>query len=214
MKTIKFNTQQYPFKELVQSLYDNNLDELDDNLDHKEGTVGADTDSIWHKVFYDKLRSGYPEFVELYKKFIKEVLKPLFIEETELIYQKLPSFRVNQPGGKAIYVPHCDGDKLHKHPAGEINVFMPLTKSFGNNSMYVESIPGLGDYNSVDLDYGQVFMFYGNRQRHLNKYNDTEKTRCSFDFRVIPPANYDDSYELESVTMSNKFIVGGYYDII
>ena len=86
MKTIKFNTQQYPFKELVQSLYDNNLDELDDNLDHKEGTVGADTDSIWHKVFYDKLRSGYPEFVELYKKFIKEVLKPLFIEETELIY--------------------------------------------------------------------------------------------------------------------------------
>ena len=148
------------------------------------------------------------------EKFIKEVLKPLFTEETELIYQKLPSFRVNQPGGKAIYVPHCDGDKLHKHPAGEINVFMPLTKSFGNNSMYVESIPGLGDYNSVDLDYGEVFMFYGNRQRHLNKYNDTEKTRCSFDLRVIPPANYDDSYELESVTMSNKFIVGGYYDII
>lgn len=214
MKVLDFNKEEYPFKELVEDLYDIKLNELDDNLDHKEGTVGADTDSVWHKTFYNKIREGYPEFVSLYKKFIQNFLKPLFVDEEKLIYQKLPSFRVCQPGGKAVYIPHYDGDALHKHPPGEINIFMPLTKAYGNNSMYLESIPGLGDFKSVDLDYGDVLMFYGNRQRHFNKYNDTGKTRCSFDFRVIPPVNYDESYDLESATMKNKFAIGGYYDIV
>jgi len=214
MKLIEFNKQDYPFDKLVSNLYEYPLDTLNDNLDHSEGAVGMDTDSVWHKTFYDKLRSGWPEFIQLYESFVQNVLGPLFAEERNLIFQKTPSLRVNQPGGKAIYVPHCDGDHLHKHPAGEINIFMPLTKAFGNNSMYAESVPGLGDYRSMDLEFGQVMMFYGNRCRHYNKLNDTGKTRCSFDFRVIPPCNYDESYELESATMKNKFVIGGYYNVI
>lgn len=214
MKIIKFDKEKYPFDKMVRSLYDNDLNKLNDGLDHTFGSIGMDTDSLYHKIFYDKLRSGFPEFIELYEKFVKEVICPLFEEEEYLIYQKSPSFRVNQPGGKAVYVAHCDGDSLHKHPSGEINVYLPLTKSYDTNSIYIESIPGLGDYKPMNMEFGEILMFYGNKLRHFNKLNETNETRCSFDFRVIPPVNYDDSYSLESATMKNKFVIGGYYKTI
>lgn len=213
MKKIKFNTEKYPFDKLISNLYDYPLNELNDQKDHTKGDIAMDTDSEWHNIFYDKLRAGWDDFMDLYKDFIKNEIAPLFLEEKELIYQKTPSFRVSQPGGKAVYVPHCDGDKLHKHPTGEINVFMPLTKIFGNNSMYVESLPGLSDYTPVEGNFGDLFLFYGNKLRHFNKFNDTGVTRCSFDFRVIPPVNYNPEYGAESATMNTKFRVGGYYDI-
>lgn len=214
MKIIKFNKEQYPFDKMVSALYDYELNELNDNLDHSQGAVGMDTDSIWHKKFYDKLRGGWPEFMDLYKSFVQNIIGPMFTEEDKLIYQKSPSLRVNQPGGKAIYTPHCDGDHLHKHPAGEINIIMPLTNMFDTNGVYIESIPGLADYESRPMQFGEFIMFYGNKLRHNNKSNTTGTTRCSFDFRVIPPINYDDSYSMESATMNNKFVVGGYYNII
>ena len=218
MKIIKFDKVKYPFDKMVSDLYDYPLNQLNDNLNKNkwvnytkftEENVGKDSDSIWHKTFYNKLRGGWPEFINLYKSFVSEVLGPLFNEEKELIYQKTPSFRVNQPNGKAIYIAHCDGDENHNHPKGEINIFMPLTKS-----MYVESIPGLADYQSVDLEFGEILMFYGNRLRHFNKTNDTGVTRCSFDFRIIPPVNYEHNYDLGSAIMKTKFIVGGYYNIL
>lgn len=214
MKHLKFNTQKYPFDTLVGNLYEFPLHTLNDSQDHSKGDIAMDTDSQWHNVFYDKLREGWPEFISLYEEFIKNEIFPLFVEEDNLIYQKTPSFRVSQPEGKAIYVPHCDGDNLHKHPPGEINVFMPLTKAWGNNSMFLESIPGLGDYKPIEGQFGDLFLFYGNRQRHFNKFNDTNQTRCSFDFRVIPPCNYDGSYSKGSATMNSKFIVGEYYNTI
>lgn len=213
-KIIKFNKEIYPFDKMLKDLYNIPLNMLDDNLDHTGGDLGADTDSIWHTKFYDRLRAGWPEFLEMYESFIRHELLPLFTKEDKLIYQKTPSLRVNQPGGKAIYVPHCDGDKAHKHPPGEINVLMPLTRMYGNNGIYVESMPGLGDYTSPVMEFGEVMMFYGNRQRHFNKFNDTKQTRCSYDFRIIPPCNYDASYELASATMKNKFVVGEYYNIM
>ena len=214
MKKIIFNTKKYPFDKIVGNLYNCPLHEINDKKDHTIGDIGKDTDSKFHTVFYDKLSGGWAEFITLYKLFIKNEIAPLFVEENQLIYQKSPSFRISQPGGKAVYVPHCDGDELHKHPSGEINVYMPLTKIFGNNSMYVESLPGLGDYVPVEGDFGNLFLFYGNKLRHFNKFNDTNTTRCSFDFRVIPPVNYNPEYSAESATMNNKFIVGGYYNIL
>lgn len=214
MKHFKFDTKKYPFDALVGDLYEFPLHTLNDSQDHSKGDLAMDTDSQWHNIFYNKLREGWPEFISLYEGFIKNEIFPLFTEENNLIYQKTPSFRVSQPEGKAIYVPHCDGDDLHKHPPGEINVFMPLTKAWGNNSMFLESLPGLGDYKPITGEFGDVFLFYGNRQRHFNKFNDTNQTRCSFDFRVIPPCNYDESYSKGSATMNSKFIVGGYYNIM
>ena len=57
-------------------------------------------------------------------------------------------------------------------------------------------------------------MGYLNQCRHGNKVNDTEKTRVSFDFRVMPNFAYDKDRPLQSCTTKQKFIVGEYYEKI
>ena len=178
MKIVKFNKDKYPFNKLVSSLYNCDLNQLNDNkdytyLDNKslftKENVGKDSDSIFHKVFYDKLREGWPELIHLYEEFL--------IKEIGILF----------------------------------NIFLPLTKAYGNNTIWVESIPGLGDYSPIEIKFGEFLMFYGNKLRHFNKINNTGETRCSFDFRIIPPVNYDDSYKGGSAILGKEFLVGGYY---
>ena len=181
MKIVKFNKDKYPFDKLVSSLYNCDLNQLNDNKDY----TYLDNKSLFTKENVGK--------------------------DSDFIYQKTPSYRVNQPGGKAVYIAHSDGDKNHNHPSGEINIFLPLTKAYGNNTIWVESIPGLGDYSPIEIKFGEFLMFYGNKLRHFNKINNTGETRCSFDFRIIPPVNYDDSYKGGSAILGKEFLVGGYY---
>ena len=64
MKIIKFDIKKYPFDKMVSNLYDYPLNELNDNMDKNnlynntkftKENVGKDSDSIWHKIFYNKL---------------------------------------------------------------------------------------------------------------------------------------------------------------
>ena len=63
---------------------------------------------------------------------------------------------------------------------------MPLTRVSGTNSLQVESAPGLGDFRSLDLSYGECFRFNGNRCRHYTEPNSSGATRVSFDLRMLP----------------------------
>jgi ectoine hydroxylase-related dioxygenase (phytanoyl-CoA dioxygenase family) len=78
--------------------------------------------------------------------------------------------------------------------------------------MWVESIPGMGDFKPLNIEYGEFLIGYLNQCRHGNKVNETGKTRVSFDFRVVPGFAYDDSGKKSSFTTNQKFIVGEYYD--
>ena len=126
-------------------------------------------------------------------------------------YQKWPSFRVHIPSDQAIHTWHCDGDPLHKHPPGEINFFLPLTKCYGTNTIWVESEPWKLDFKPIELDYGEYHMFNGNQCLHGNKPNKTNLTRVSFDFRIMPVSKYDPTWNVDSPTSHTKFIVGEYY---
>ncbi len=213
MKIISFDTEKYPFKDLVSSLYNSELHDLD-NQDQKTNlTLGSDTKTEFHRVFYDKIDSHWPEFMHIYHDFIKHVIHPLF-EDDVLVFQKYPGIRFCRPGAKAVYKWHCDGDGDHKHPLGEINTFLPLTKCFDTNAMWYESIPGMGDWKPLEINYGQFLIGYLNQCRHGNKINETDHTRVSFDFRVIPGFAYDTNCKLESCTTKQKFLVGEYYEQI
>jgi len=216
MKILSYDTNKYYFADLVSSLYDKQLTDLDNDNDQKALVrSGADTKSSLHKVFYKKLdaEGGWPEFTNLYQAFIREIIFPMF-EDDELLYQKYPGIRFCRPGTKAVYMWHSDGDSHHKHPLGEINIFLPLTECFGNNSIWIESLPGLGDFTPMNLKYGEFVMGYLNQCRHGNKDNDTDITRVSFDFRVMPGFAYDSKTKLISCTTKQKFVVGEYYDIM
>ena len=215
MKILEYDIAKYNFSELVGSLFDVDLSELDSEEQKKSLLLGKDTHTSFHKVFYQRVdaEGGWPEFENLYKSFVREVIFPLFEDDT-LIHQKLPGIRFNRPGAKAVYRWHCDGDKHHKHPPGEINIFVPLTDSYDSNTIWAESLPGLGDFSPVNLKYGQFVMAYFNQCRHGNVTNKTGKTRVSFDFRVIPGFAYDESCNLVTCTTKQPFKIGGYYDIM
>lgn len=213
MKILNYDTTRYYFADLVGSLYDVDLVDLDNEDQKTNLTLGKDTHTAFHKSYYAKIDAdgGWPEFDNLYKAFVREVIFPMFEDDT-LMYQAIPGIRFNRPGAKAVYRWHSDGDDHHKHPLGELNIYLPLTKSYDNSTIWVESLPGLGDFAPVNLECGQLMLGYLNQCRHGNKDNDTGKTRVSFDFRVVPGFAYDDSSDRVTCTTKQSFLVGGYYD--
>ena len=213
MKIVQYDTKKYNFSGMVQSLFDCDLSDLDSQEQKTNLTLGNDTKTEFHKVFYKRIDEGWPEFMDTYHFFLKEVIHPMFEDDT-LIYQKFPGIRFNRPGAKAVYKWHSDGDADHKHPLGEINIFLPLTRCFDTNAMWHESVPGMGDWTPLEIDNGQFLIGYLNQCRHGNKINETGKTRVSFDFRVIPGFAYDEENAPESCTTKQKFIVGEYYEKI
>jgi hypothetical protein len=179
-------------------------------------TFQNDTATEFHKRYYKS--PHYKEMVELYHRFLQEWLLPQ-LEEDEYIVQKEPSFRIHIPNNTAlgkrddqnddeIIGLHCDSD--YNHPTAEVNYMLTITGQSESNSCYVESEPGKADFHSINLQYGEVFRFYGNKCRHYNKRNMTNQSRISFDFRIIPASQYIET-ESSAIHSGRKFTVGEYY---
>lgn len=217
-----YDTEEYEFKELVQKILSHRgplekLHESDltikDELTHKN-----DQNSVVHRKYYDS--AFYDVFVAKYREFVRREVLPLF-KETSFAVQAEPTFRCCVPDNTAVgrlageradaervgY--HRDGD--FNHPASEINFVLCLTDMHDSNGFHFESSPDRGDFRPVDMSYGQVFQFYGNKCWHFNKKNATGKTRISVDFRVIPMSQYDESELKASIHQNKKFTLGGYY---
>ena len=136
--------------------------------------------------------------------------------ERDYFVQAKPCIRFQQPSNKRTTTPHCDS--FYGHQPGQINFWLPLTRSFGSNSLYSESEPGKRDFHSFDcnlnllnnnqsannegkmtmIDTGnnvtEMMRFYGNECVHFTEANRTEITRVSLDFRIVPGFVYDDDY--------------------
>ena len=83
---IDYDTKRYYFAELVGSLYNMDLSDLDSEDQKKNLTLGKDTHTSLHKIYYGRIDAdgGWPEFDNLYKAFVREVIFPLF-EDDELM---------------------------------------------------------------------------------------------------------------------------------
>ena len=209
----KYDKDKFNFEDLFKELFSiENLQNL--HLDSKEdyeffSEPGKDSDTKYHKIFYDKMRSGWPEFLNLYKRFIKEVvLKNL--DGDDFIYQTWPSFRVHLPNNVAVGGWHKDSD--YNHPKGEINFIVAITPMFESNSTISESIPGKMDFRQFTLSPGEYVKFNGNQCIHGNLPNKTGVTRISFDFRLLKKSDYNDKHSLKSLSKGNKFLIGHYYE--
>lgn len=130
---------------------------------------------------------GWKEFIRTYERFIVEWVAPQLGNEP-LLYQRKPILRVVLPGSVAPTQCHCDAD--YYHDANELNFWVPLSKVSGSNSLYSESEPGKGDYKAFEAGPGEAVRFWGNRCRHYTVPNDSERTRVSFDFRVIQERHF------------------------
>ena len=99
---------------------------------------------------------------------------PLFVPygEEKVVFQTRPTFRVCLPNNVAVGQKHRDFD--YQHPEGEINFWVPFTRAWESNALYVESEPDKGDFHPPHaMEFGEIFRFWGNKCWHYNLPNDT-----------------------------------------
>jgi len=210
-KIIKYSVKDYPFIDLIQKLFNSqNLSELhtQDDTNYPIFKVSKDSSTVFHKIFYDQMRSGWDAFIETYKNFITSFVGPYINED--IIYQKWPTFRVHLPNNLAVGAWHTDAE--FNHPEGEINFILPITRMFESNTVILESEPGLRDFKQIELEPGELFIFNGNKCMHGNLPNRTGSTRISLDFRVLKKSDYNSEKNKSSITTNTKFVIGDYYE--
>jgi hypothetical protein len=207
MKIYDYNTEVFPFKEIITTILEvEKLEKLHEIKTYEIFSREKDQSSDWHKKYY----SNFHKFNDLYLKFLKEIIKPIFNNE-EIVYQKIPTFRVQLVGNLGVGQFHRDRD--YNHGIDEINFWLPFVNVYGNNSIWVESEEGRNDLHPIKLNYGQILEFDGANLLHGNKINDSISTRVSVDFRVLTYKNFKPSTK-GSINTNSKFDIGGYFEKI
>jgi len=203
----------------------NNLKECDKMFFSKIQQLGInDRNSIFINKFHSFIDNDTNnEFLNNYYEFIKIYIKPLFSNEEKLVIQKTPNLRLSFPNLTAIGLKIDDPKNivgLHKdsnfgHHCEEINFIIPITKMYDTNSIYYEptinSNLSYDKYLNLKLNTDEILMEIFNQKLHYNKINDTDKTRISFDFRVIPYSKYMENLQYFTNT---KFDLGKYYIVV
>jgi len=213
LNKLTYVPSEYKFIDLIKELYDCELNELHNSTENKYDLfteLGKDSHTVYHRMFYNKLDNGWKEMQDEYNKFIQETVLP-YLGLSEALVQKFPTLRIQLPDNVAIVVKHFDSDEQHKHPTGEINFISAFTDMYDTNTVMVEKMPRLEEYEPILLKAGETISFNGNKCSHYNQINKTGKTRISWDFRVLPLNYYDKNNELTSVTTNTKYVEGGYY---
>ena len=217
MKIQNYSTGQFYFRDLVkEGLSVNSLSKIHEDPGfsyNQKFKRENDQSTHFHRMFYSLSRNE--KFQNIYIKFIKETIKPL-MECKEVVYQKIPTFRLHFPGNIAVGEYHRD--RNYRDPkwalkVKEMNFFLPITDAYDTNTIWVESEEGKEDFSPIIAEYGQVVMWDGSNLLHGNKTNEEKTTRISFDFRVMDAQNYIPSMK-GSINMKSTFAIGGYYEKI
>lgn len=110
------------------------------------------------------------------QRLAREVLAPLLeVGSESVLYQAVPVLRVSHPSTKCMGKMHTDYVSNNHQPA-ELNFWIPLCRAFGNNTLYVESAPGVGDFVPIELSHGQGMRFWftmNNRRIPKLRINET-----------------------------------------
>lgn len=211
----------HAFRQYFESLYDTqDLEHLHKESAEFAGTHLQDIETSLHKRFYIDIKTN-PHFKKLYCTLIKDIYEALFSDEDYMIYQSFPSVRFQFPNNTAV-PPHYDSDHLGCHPLGEQNFLLPITEMRGTRRLFIESEPGKGDFEGIDLTYGEILHFNGNTCTHYNQKNTDDILRISLDFRILRRNDYLAYIKSGKITTTNprdpdkqrvptKMIIGGYY---
>lgn len=205
-----YSIENFPFQQEVEKILRTknlNLLHLIDNHNNQVLKRENDQSTSWHKLFYNNYSDS---FSKLYLNFVENVLKPGF-GWTQIVYQKIPSFRVHLVNNVAVGEWHRD--RAYSHNVKEINIWMPFTDAYETNTIWTESKEGLEDFKPYEVKYGEFLVFDGANLMHGNKINETKDTRVSVDFRLIDYSVYEESAG-SSINTNLKFKIGEYYSLI
>lgn len=175
-------------------------------LSKRTGNRGPSTYYIqqWQTGMHGPSKRG-GEFKKVYLDYLREVVLPHIGDPRGIVFQRDPTFRCHLAhGGEATGRRH--NDSQYGHHRNELNFWLPITRAHASNSLYSESRPGAQDFEPLELEYGQCQRFWGAQCVHYTQPNETEITRISLDFRVVPRSCYvqpDGGY--------NQFCLGRFF---
>ncbi|KAJ1640844.1 hypothetical protein T492DRAFT_926467 [Pavlovales sp. CCMP2436] len=133
-------------------------------------------------------------FARALKNFARQVLAPLLgVSADDVLYQAVPVLRCSHPSAKATGILHNDYDSNNHQPA-ELNIWIPMNRAFGANTLYVESAPNASDFSPIELGYGNAVRFWGNQCRHHTVPNTTSVTRVSLDLRAMARHTFNGNF--------------------
>ena len=178
-----------------------------ETLGHREPqpllTRGTDQATPFHRRFYESFSS----LADAYERFVREVAGPIIGEA--FCYQTIPTFRIHLPANVGVGTIHTDAD--YNHPAGEVNFWVPLTRAWDTNTLWIERARGGGDLAPLPpVGPGQVVVFDAVGWRHGTMRNSTGSTRVSFDFRCIPLSRYQPT-DARSENTNQRLVIGDYF---
>lgn len=166
---------------------------------------------------------AFSRFDALYRSLIQKVLAPSIQgnDAGRVIFQRAPTLRVCPPGGETAMGSFHNDEQYHHQPS-ELNFWMPLSLEVGGaNSLFVESAPGLGDFEPLSLRYGQCYRGYLNQCRHGCQPNNSGITRVSIDFRIVADAlgGHNPGFRKgvrrgPKAMYQSVFDLGGFYDVM
>jgi len=206
-----YNLDEYNFRHEIEKMFGTDqLERIHEIEDCDFGILDMETDqtTYLHKKFYEKV--GETNFLDDYKKFLKDVILPHFNED--LLYQKIPTFRIQVPDN--ISVAEFHNDKSYSHSPDEVNIFLPITEAKETYTIWSESQENLGDYSPMNAKYGEYYIWDGANLKHGNKINESNISRFSVDFRVLPFSKYDENNMQETITTKIKLKLGSYFELM
>ena len=206
-----YNLDEYNFRQEIEKMFGTDqLERIHEIEDCDFGILDMETDqtTYLHKKFYEKV--GETNFLDDYKKFLKDVILPHFNED--LLYQKIPTFRIQVPDN--ISVAEFHNDKSYSHSPDEVNIFLPITEAKETYTIWSESQENLGDYSPMNAEYGEYYIWDGANLKHGNKINESNISRFSVDFRVLPFSKYDENNMQETITTKIKLKLGSYFELM
>lgn len=173
---------------------------------------GTDQSTLLHKTIYEsfdlELRSP---LVRSYRALAIEWLIDLqnLYDIEEWGVQRYPSVRFHLPGNVSVFEFHRDSD--YRHPLGEINHFLSITKSSGNAALHIEKNLGWDDYKPLELEEGESAIVNTSIFKHGDYINTQNYTRVSVDFRAIPIRILESQDRKESLTKGLSLDCSSYF---
>jgi hypothetical protein len=228
IKYFSYDTAKYPFAEHIRRmLVDKGLLDASharslDRLENLHKVLAPDFKNLDASEINEVTRRFYEQdraFLDTYERFYKEVIRGQVTEGLDFLFQSTPTIRFHFPNQQGFnWRPRFHTDVMLGHPPQEINLWMPVTRTFDTNTMRLAGLAdsrrifeGVGlDFKEfarlvqeddamatechtvsrpVCLEYGE-FVAFDSRCLHATQENKTDSTRISLDFRVLPLDDY------------------------
>tara|TARA_Y100000593_G_scaffold83824_1_gene158339 strand:+ start:34839 stop:35663 length:825 start_codon:yes stop_codon:yes gene_type:complete len=173
-------------------------------------TEDNDNSTQFHKWYYEAcMTRDLLEFA--YKQIIKDVVRGYIGDnpEEDIVFQKYPSIRIQFPGQRATGA--FQNDKHYGHGEFEICGYIPLTDSYGNATIWVETEEGKEDYQPLECKFGDIWLYDGANLKWGENINDTDKTRISLEFRVADLSTYIDNPNVKTKNTDMNFMLCDYW---